>query len=286
MGAPAMQAALPVMGRITEMFTAIGRLAGANPESVKFIAEILTAFGAAFIVLGAIALGAVVASLVGIPALIAAAVAALGTLAFFEWDRLRVGVMGVVADFGALRDSFVGFTSGHMDILRVAQALGVVAKYFSGPAGLIGFLMHTETIHNAMIGIADAFRKEIMALPGMVAGSITSAVSGIASSFGAALNHVFSGHGAIGDPGGGVTPIPQSYPSTGSPGSMMQKANWMPPGRWSQPIQFTAALNLDSRPLSEVVAQRIAEMDTHATQAPYFNGQNLFTRQDAQIQGT
>lgn len=105
LGSPLVQPAMEVMKSITNIFTAIGQFAGAHPEQIKLIAEAIAAIGVALVAIGALALGVVIAGLVGIPGAIAAVVAALGTLAYFEWDRIKSGIAAVVDAISSLISS-------------------------------------------------------------------------------------------------------------------------------------------------------------------------------------
>lgn len=97
-GAPIMQAAIPVMKGVTSMFTSLGNFANSNPGAIKTIAEGIAAFAVG---LGAISVGAIVA-IGGLPAAIAGVVAALGTLAALNWQAI-VGV------FDGIRNAISNF---------------------------------------------------------------------------------------------------------------------------------------------------------------------------------
>jgi hypothetical protein len=90
-GAPVMQAAIPIMRAVTDMFTSIGSFANAHPEAIKTIAYGLGALAAALIAIPV----AAVAVWAGIPASLLAIVGALGTLAAVNFSALRDGLMSI-----------------------------------------------------------------------------------------------------------------------------------------------------------------------------------------------
>jgi hypothetical protein len=300
-GSPMMQAAIPAMKAVTDIFTAIGQFANANPEAIKIVGEALAAVGVALIIAGGIAL----ASLVGLPALIVGTAAALGVLAALNWDKIKTGVMGVlgikqiaenqlwetypgsgayVLGPGTWMDSLHRIRQGLVETFsslegwkRVVVSLGEVSSWIMAAINPVSLVFK----------IGEMFKSEFAKLPGMIAGEIAQAVSGIASAFKAAIGHLFGGNAPIGDPGDAVSPIPQSFPApSGGVGSMMQKANWMPPGRSSQPIQITTAINIDGRALSEVVSERLADLFTYPNSAASHEGMEGFSPQDWQATST
>jgi hypothetical protein len=78
-GAPMMQAAIPVMKSFTEIFQKIGAWANANPETVLGIAKAITAIGIAMIGVGAVFVGAGIATAIGLMGPFAVGIAAIGT---------------------------------------------------------------------------------------------------------------------------------------------------------------------------------------------------------------
>jgi hypothetical protein len=97
-GAPIMQAALPIMRSLTGMFETIGTFANQNPEAVKAVAIGLAGLGAALAVLGTAAvIGALVAlaPLGAIAAGLVALGAAVGALAYYNWTSISAGLQSV-----------------------------------------------------------------------------------------------------------------------------------------------------------------------------------------------
>ncbi|VTZ52182.1 conserved hypothetical protein [Methylocella tundrae] len=88
-GAPLMQAAIPVMKNVTDMFSSIGNLANKNPETIKQIGEGLVVVAAGFAAFGGAAVILGLASFAGAGAA-AAGVAGIATaitaLAALNWE--------------------------------------------------------------------------------------------------------------------------------------------------------------------------------------------------------
>jgi hypothetical protein len=87
-GGPLMQTAIPAMKSITEVFTSVGAFANANPQAVKLVGEAFVILAGGLIAIGAVSL----ATLVGVPALIAGAVTAVWLLAAYNWEAIKSGV--------------------------------------------------------------------------------------------------------------------------------------------------------------------------------------------------
>ena len=87
------------------------------------------------------------------------------------------------------------------------ESLGSILTLITNPIG--------DLADDAVVAIADHFRKELAALPGMIAGSISAAISGIAGAFTGAIHNFLRGGAPIGDPGGVISPIPQNYHGDG-----------------------------------------------------------------------
>ncbi len=97
-GAPIMQAAIPVMKGVTDLFTNIGAWANEHPEGIKLAAEAAAAVGGAMIVLGGAAVVLAAASMIpgGIVVVAATGIATIiTTLAALNWDTLKQGLAGV-----------------------------------------------------------------------------------------------------------------------------------------------------------------------------------------------
>jgi hypothetical protein len=109
-GAPIMQAALPIMQHLTSMFTAIGEFATAHPDAIKNIAYglgILAAALAGFAVAALVSIGVAFAGMVGTVGLVAAGVTALASgiaaLVLINWDSISAGLSklaGILATLG------------------------------------------------------------------------------------------------------------------------------------------------------------------------------------------
>jgi hypothetical protein len=83
-GAPLMQAALPVMQGVTSMFTSLGSFANANPGAIKIIAEGLGAIAVALAAAGVVTL----VSFAAVPALIVGVGAAVAALIAINWQAI------------------------------------------------------------------------------------------------------------------------------------------------------------------------------------------------------
>jgi hypothetical protein len=79
LGSPMMQAAIPIMKSLTELFQKIGTWANANPETVTGIAKAITAIGIAMVGVGTVFVGAGIATAIGLMGPFATGIAAIGT---------------------------------------------------------------------------------------------------------------------------------------------------------------------------------------------------------------
>jgi hypothetical protein len=94
-GAPVMQAAIPVMKGVTDLFTNIGAWANAHPEGIKLAAQAMAVVGGAMIVLGSAAVVGAAASMIpgGIVVVAITSIAGvIGTLAALNWDAVSGGL--------------------------------------------------------------------------------------------------------------------------------------------------------------------------------------------------
>lgn len=110
-GAPMMQAAIPVMRDVTSMFTAMGAFANSHPEAIKIIAEAIGAIGIALVGAGA----ATLIALGGVPAVITGLVAAAAGLVAVNWssivgmfDGIRNAIAAFVDQISALYNRLIG----------------------------------------------------------------------------------------------------------------------------------------------------------------------------------
>jgi hypothetical protein len=106
-GAPVMQAAMPVMKSVTEMFTALGSFANANPEAIKTIAYTLGGIAAALIAIP-------IATLLGVPLAVSGIVTAVIALGALEWDRVR----GYLLAFNQAMTDFISWLASIADKIR------------------------------------------------------------------------------------------------------------------------------------------------------------------------
>jgi hypothetical protein len=109
-GAPIMQAAIPVMKSVTSMFTSFGQFANSHPEAIKYLAEGVAALA---IGLAGISVAAIVA-IGGIPAAITGVVLALGSLAALNWqaivgvfDGIKNAIASFIAAISSLYDRVI-----------------------------------------------------------------------------------------------------------------------------------------------------------------------------------
>ncbi len=104
-GAPLMQAAIPVMKDITAIFTKIGEFANQHPDAIANIGKGIAALGVALAVGGTVTIAGALLGLggaiAGIPiATIAGATAALGALGFLFKNELGEAFIAAVKAFG------------------------------------------------------------------------------------------------------------------------------------------------------------------------------------------
>jgi hypothetical protein len=97
-GAPVMQAAMPIMKSVTDMFTSIGAFANANPEAIKSIAWTLGGIAAALIAIP-------IATLLGVPLGLSGIVTAMIALSALEWEKVR----GYLMAFHTAMDAFIAW---------------------------------------------------------------------------------------------------------------------------------------------------------------------------------
>jgi hypothetical protein len=92
LGAPMVQPALGVMSNVTDIFTSIAQFAGRNPAAIETIGKVFAAIAVGLVAIGGVAL----ASLISIPAAIIGLAAAIGTLAYLEWDKIKAGFNWII----------------------------------------------------------------------------------------------------------------------------------------------------------------------------------------------
>ncbi|HEV2550799.1 MAG TPA: hypothetical protein VGU20_26035 [Stellaceae bacterium] len=145
-GAPLMQAALPVMKSFTSMFTSIGAIANAHPTALKIIGEGLAALAAGLVVLGGVAVIGAVATFVPVAAAIGGAIAglaaALGTLAAINWQSITAMFAGIATAIENFLAKLGGLLSHFSLGGGVTDVPGVGAVPGAGPAP---GLLHKES---------------------------------------------------------------------------------------------------------------------------------------------
>jgi hypothetical protein len=272
-GAPLMQAAIPVMQSVTSMFTRFGEFANANPEKIKMIGEAIAAVGVALVAAGGIAL----VSLIGLPAAIGGAVIALAGLAALNWDRITSGIRGLDAAFA---DFNRRVSDGGWDAAFKTMNDRITA-FFKAPPDIVdqwfaSWKRAGAELSGVVTGIASKFSAEIATLPSQVAGAISAAIAGIGAAISSGLTsaakNFLHGNAPIGDPGGGVSPIPQNYRGEGPERPTITKANFIPPPKSQAQIHFTSALNIDGQSLAQVLASKLADLYENSAVSPAANG--------------
>ena len=162
-GAPIMQAAIPVMKGVTELFTNIGAWSNAHPEGIKLAAQAMGAIGGAMIILGGAAVvgaaismipgGAVIAAALGIGTIITTLAAlnwdavsgglewfgkAMATLGSIGWDALVAGVKSLGIGLGWLKDKI----SELLGYLGVGSASAAEANGHEPTSSVFGRMRH------------------------------------------------------------------------------------------------------------------------------------------------
>jgi hypothetical protein len=88
-GAPMMQAAMPIMNSLTALFEQLGAIANAHPETIRVVAEALAALAASLVVVGLVALGTALVALVGTGGILVAVAGGLAALAALNWPSIK-----------------------------------------------------------------------------------------------------------------------------------------------------------------------------------------------------
>lgn len=257
-------AKLEAMKALTGVFTAIGQFAGAHPEVVKEVAKGLAAFAAALVVVGGVAIGTLLAPLVGPGGLIAGVVVALGTLVALNWDTIKNGITGV---YEALKEGSAGLGERLKETgSSIWEPLkATLSKILETAADFTRELL--ATVGSGIKTLADGFRELIAS----IAAAIKSAIGSIGSWFGF---------------GGAAKPQQQNFRGAPADGGMLRQANWAPPGRTAQPVHVASTINLDGRTLAQAIADRLVEMAEHPTSAPYFDPRRSYAPPDTQSSTT
>ena len=120
-GGPIAQAAIPLLQKMTEAFTGLGKWASAHPGEIEIIAKAAAGLALVFAALGTAAILAAAASLAPTAAVVAAASGIgiiIGTLAGLHYDAVSSGLQRITAAF----NWFIGAIGGIAD--KIAHALG------------------------------------------------------------------------------------------------------------------------------------------------------------------
>jgi hypothetical protein len=232
-GAPMMQAALPVMRSITGMFEGIGRVANANPEAIKAIGYALAGLSA----------GAITGGLM----LIAAAIGPAGWL-----------VLGIPALAGAL-------AALEQPLKNLLKPL---APYVGKLVDMTGTKYSEDLYHHDQVWsfvkrlrqrMGYAFDQEMPKLPADVQPGIGAAIKGIAARLNAALSQLGA---SLGSALPGVVSVP---------GGTIPRIKWEG-GAGGNVIKVDHTTVLDGRVLARSVSNHIAQRWEHARSAPYHDG--------------
>jgi hypothetical protein len=243
-GAPMMQAAIPVMKSVTDMFTKIGGLANSNPDAVKSIGEGIAALGAGLLGAGGVALLAAI----GPAGWLVAGIAALGTAA----------AMHKKGDWLDQLDDMAG-----------------VNKVREWGEKLRAMMPSGQDIHNAMMKIGKAMDDAIAAIPGMVSGAISSMASAIGSAISSALAAIPGMiKGAIKGAIGAGTPSSGVGDGGEDMGANVKKpekhSSYVPPPP-SNSNTRTASVYLDGRKVGKIVEHGIGANNRTVTASNGFD---------------
>lgn len=131
MGSPLVQPAMAAMSQLTGLFTSLGKIVGAHPELVRILGEGMVALAAGLAALATVALGTLLAPLIGAGGLIAALGVALAALAALNWKSLSGG-------FSLLNKGIDDLASGLNAAINAV--IGFVGKLGSLPGALENLL--------------------------------------------------------------------------------------------------------------------------------------------------
>jgi hypothetical protein len=134
-GSPLMQAAIPVMKSVTEIFQKIGEFANTNPEAIKAIGVMFGALAVGLVAIGGVAL----ATLLGVPAAITAVVAALAGLVVYNWDAVKAGVQVMQDAANAFQAAMQGMAKAVWDFIKSLP--GKIGGLFTNPQNVPGMGM-------------------------------------------------------------------------------------------------------------------------------------------------
>ncbi|SFK28874.1 hypothetical protein SAMN05444581_105127 [Methylocapsa palsarum] len=308
-GAPLMQAALPIMKSVTEFFEKTGAWANAHPDTVQNLGIGFGVLGGAIAGLGAIMVTAAVASMIG-PLGIPALAIAIGTLGAFAWKEL----VGSIKAFGESLAWLWG------KITSLGSTIGGLLHLNSYDGGGGGSGIDANLIHKASLGSADLsggagvsnmnpeFRHRLAAMmaAGNASGHSLSIKSGWRSQ--AHQNALFansngSGHwvarhsnhtrGIAADLGGDLGWAHQNAGRFGlkfpmpwekwhvEPQESRGGRHVAPYRRANQSPTIENVMYLDGEEIHRSTTRRMVAKATHPTQAPYHDGASAWTPPDA-----
>lgn len=110
LGLPLMQLAIPVLRRFTDIMLEISKWAEAHPDLLKNLGEGLSAISVGLLAFGSFAVISALTALGTVSAgLLAGLWAAVGAIAFFNWDKLIAGIAAVGAGLNKLLDGMTAW---------------------------------------------------------------------------------------------------------------------------------------------------------------------------------
>jgi hypothetical protein len=293
-GAPVMQAALPVMKAVTSMFTAIGQFANVNPDAIKSIAVGVAVLGAA-LVGGGLAL---LAAAIGPVGWLTAGIVALGAaLAVYNpgwmkgvadglrnlWDSLHyktndsqngaivTNVHNVLDDLFSIFKS-LGDISLHVGVIALKAFFSPVINFFSALASLAS--MGKMDLNLASVGdfakwlakIEPSITKYIDAIPDKISaeiatwpGRVASAIAGMGNAIVNKLLNIFhlgSGSGTTFSPASGVH-VPDQFGAAPDDHIRLKKLDSYvgSPKSGNNLIRIDNHVHLDGRQISHTVTK-------------------------------
>lgn len=138
LGGPLVGPATEMLKKINEALSGLAQWANANPAAVKIAMEVLAALGASLFVASLVALGAAIAPLIGVGAILTGLAAGLAALAAMNWESIKatfekigptiIDALKAAAAFaiGGIPGVFVGIGAAIISALKnaVGNAIG------------------------------------------------------------------------------------------------------------------------------------------------------------------
>lgn len=200
-------------------------------------------------------------------------------------------VLSSLSSLTSIMSSMSQFASAHPEGVKIA--LEAIVALMAGLAG--AGLAALAVALAPLIGPAGLIAGVVLALGALATFNWSAISSGLNAVYEAISGFIGKIKGAIGIDGVNRNPRmqggnnllqKQNFEGDGITPNMLQKANWMPPGRNDKPIVTTATLNIDGRQLAEVVSEQIARLGEFTTQAPYADGRSAWWQPDSQVAAT